>query len=62
LRVLYVTGFADPSGQIDPGSGDDPLIKKPFRFSELRDQVQLALKRPPNGPHTNVVRLEKQKP
>ncbi|HEX3538254.1 MAG TPA: response regulator [Stellaceae bacterium] len=58
LRVLYVTGFADPSGQIAPETGDTPLIQKPFRFAELREEVQRALKRPPDGARENIVPLK----
>ena len=61
LRVLFVTGYADPSGAQDPPTGDDLLIKKPFRFAELRVEVQRALKRSPAGDRANVVPLKKRK-
>ena len=61
LRVLYMTGFADPSGLADPLTGDEPLIKKPFRLGDLRDEVQLALKRNPGNGRANIVPLERRK-
>jgi len=56
LRVLFVTGFADASEQPEPGTGHDPLIKKPFRFDDLRDEVQRALKRPLGSGQENTRR------
>jgi PAS domain S-box-containing protein len=44
LRVLYVTGFADPGGA-DDGTGDDPRIKKPFRLAGLTAAVRTAIGR-----------------
>jgi CheY-like chemotaxis protein len=61
LRVLYVTGFADSSAVAGPHTGDDPLIKKPFRLAELRDEVQVALKREPGGARENIVPLANRK-
>lgn len=55
LRVLYVTGFADISSDAKPLTGDDPLLKKPFRFGELRDEVAAAMKRPPSTVTPNKV-------
>jgi CheY-like chemotaxis protein len=60
LRVLFMTGYADPSGQGDPHTGDDLLIKKPFRLADLREEVQQALKRRPGGAPDNVVPLAKR--
>jgi PAS domain S-box-containing protein len=56
LRVLYVTGYADLSGMEHP-SGDDPLIKKPFRLAELAAELRSALRRPRPASGGNVVRL-----
>jgi PAS domain S-box-containing protein len=56
LRVLYVTGYADLSGMEDP-TGDDPLIKKPFRLAELAAEVRAAMRRPRPVVGGNVVRL-----
>jgi hypothetical protein len=56
LRVLYVTGYADLSGMDHP-TGDDPLIKKPFRLAELAAEVRAAMRRPPPAVGGNVVRL-----
>jgi hypothetical protein len=58
---LYVTGFADPSGQIAPGIGDTSLIQKPFRLAGLREEVQRAFKRPPDGARENIVPLKKRR-
>ena len=53
--------FADPSGEVAQGTGDDPLIRKPFRFAELREEVQRALKRPPDGVRENIVPLKNRR-
>ena len=56
LRILYVTGYADaaPTGlQTD----DDPLIRKPFRLSELTAEVNRALERNRYAGRHNVVPL-----
>jgi CheY-like chemotaxis protein len=56
LRVLYVTGYADAAGT-EARTGDDPLIKKPFRFEELRGEVRRAIRKPRDGEGRNVVPL-----
>jgi PAS domain S-box-containing protein len=38
LRVLYITGYADPAGA-DVQIGDEPILKKPFRLSDLTSAV-----------------------
>src|SRR5262249_31960338 len=56
LRVLYVTGYADAAAtglQTD----DDPLIRKPFRLSELATEVNRALERNRYADSRNVVPL-----
>jgi PAS domain S-box-containing protein len=56
LRVLYISGYADiADGQ--PQIGDDPMLKKPFRLSELTDAVRNAIKRIPGEDGAAVVRL-----
>jgi CheY-like chemotaxis protein len=59
LRVLYVTGYADLAAS-DHQTGDDPIIKKPFRFSELAEAVRLAIKREPAMSGENVVPPNRQ--
>jgi CheY-like chemotaxis protein len=56
LRVLYVTGYADLSA-MEHSTGDDPLIKKPFRLAELAAEVRAAMRRPHPAAGSNVVRL-----
>jgi PAS domain S-box-containing protein len=56
LRVLYVTGFADLGGMEHP-TGDDPLIKKPFRLADLAAEIRAAMRRPRPVAGGNVVRL-----
>ncbi|HEX3883941.1 MAG TPA: ATP-binding protein [Stellaceae bacterium] len=56
LRALYMTGYADLVGP-EHHTGDDPLIKKPFRLAELAAEVQAAIRRLPPGSGDNVVRL-----
>ncbi|HEY4470622.1 MAG TPA: response regulator [Stellaceae bacterium] len=56
LRVLYVTGYADAAAtglQTD----DDPLIRKPFRLSDLTAEVNRALERNRHNGSHNVVPL-----
>jgi CheY-like chemotaxis protein len=45
VRALYITGFAEAGG-VDPQVGEDPLVKKPFRLSEITDAVRRALTEP----------------
>jgi CheY-like chemotaxis protein len=56
LRVLYVTGYADFAA-IERRTGDDPLIKKPFRLAELRGEVRRAIREIRAGDGRNVVPL-----
>jgi DNA-binding response OmpR family regulator len=58
LRVLYVTGYADFAGA-EQRTGDDPLIKKPFRLAELRSEVRRALRKSRAGEGRNVVPLRR---
>jgi PAS domain S-box-containing protein len=48
LRVLYMTGYTDPAGA-NRRTGNDPLLKKPFRLGDLREAVRRALRRAPPG-------------
>jgi PAS domain S-box-containing protein len=59
LRVLYVTGYADFAGA-EPRTGEDPLIKKPFRLAELRAEVRRAIKKLRGGEDKNVVSLRRR--
>jgi len=54
--VLYVTGYADFAGA-EQRTGDDPLIKKPFRLAQLRSEVRRAMRKPQAGAGRNVVTL-----
>jgi CheY-like chemotaxis protein len=56
LRALFITGYADANGA-ERQAGGDALVKKPFRFGDLKEAVHLALKRAPQGDGANVVRL-----
>ena len=58
LRVLYVTGYADFAGA-ERRTGDDPLIKKPFRLAELRSEVRRAMRKSRAGEGRNVVPLRR---
>jgi PAS domain S-box-containing protein len=59
LRVLYVTGYADFRAA-DRRTGDDPLIKKPFRLAELRAEVRRAIKKIRGEEAKNVVPLQRR--
>ena len=59
LRVLYVTGYADFAGA-ERRTGDDPLIKKPFRLAELRGEVRRAIRKSRPGEGKNVVPLRRR--
>jgi DNA-binding response OmpR family regulator len=56
LRVLYVTGYAD-AAVTGVETDDDPLIRKPFRMSELATAVNRALERNRYAESRNVVPL-----
>jgi DNA-binding response OmpR family regulator len=56
LRVLYVTGYAD-AAVTGVETDDDPLIRKPFRMSELAAGVNRALERNRYAESRNVVPL-----
>jgi len=56
LRTLYITGYADIAGD-EPQIGDDPMLKKPFRLSQLTEAVRNAIKRVPGDDTAAVVRL-----
>ena len=53
LRVIYITGYADPEA-IPQDS--DPIIKKPYRATELSHAVERELIKPDRaaGPGTVV--------
>jgi len=55
LRVLYITGYAEIAGA-ELETGADPVLKKPFRLTELTAAVGDAIKRPPQA-SAAVVRL-----
>jgi PAS domain S-box-containing protein len=57
LNVLYVTGFAEIGGA-EWHTGDDPLIKKPFRLTDLMDAARLAIQRRPHRNPANILRLQ----
>jgi len=59
LRVLYVTGYADFAGA-EQRTGDDPLIKKPFRLAELRSEVRRVLRKSRAGEGRNIVPLRRR--
>src|SRR4051812_9614636 len=42
LRALYVTGYVDRAG-VAPQTGDDPLLKKPFKLVDLANSVHAAM-------------------
>jgi CheY-like chemotaxis protein len=46
LRVLFMTGYAEPAVAKTWGF-DDPLIRKPFRFKELAETIQRVLQMAP---------------
>jgi CheY-like chemotaxis protein len=58
LRALYVTGYADAGGT-DLATGDDLLLKKPFRLRELTHAVAEAIRRPAPAAG-KVVRLRRR--
>ena len=51
LRVLYMTGYADAAG-VNPDTGGDALLKKPFRLHDLQSAVRDALDRRPSTAET----------
>jgi PAS domain S-box-containing protein len=61
LRVLYVTGYVDMAGA-EPQTGGDPLIKKPFKLTDLTNGVRRALNRASNDADANVVPLRNGRP
>jgi len=58
LRVLYLTGYAVVG--TDQRTGDDPLIKKPFRPSDLAAEVGAALRQDRSATRRNVVSFGKR--
>jgi CheY-like chemotaxis protein len=42
LPVVFISGYADPTGAIDD-TPLRPLVRKPFRPSDLRRQIEAAL-------------------
>jgi PAS domain S-box-containing protein len=56
LNVLYVTGFAETGGA-EWHTGDDPLIKKPFRLTDLVEATRLAIQRDPDRKRADILRL-----
>jgi PAS domain S-box-containing protein len=62
LRALYITGFVDVAGA-EPQTGDDPLVKKPFKLDDLKNGVRRAINRTlTNDPGANLVALRKVRP
>jgi CheY-like chemotaxis protein len=61
LPALYISGYADIAGG-EPQIGDDPMLKKPFRLSELTKAVRDAIKRFPTEDTGAVVRLPTRRP
>jgi PAS domain S-box-containing protein len=61
LRVLYVTGYVDMAGA-EPKTGDDSLIKKPFKLIDLTNAVRRAINCLPNDTEANVVPLRNARP
>ncbi|HEX5455595.1 MAG TPA: response regulator [Stellaceae bacterium] len=55
-RALYITGYADIGGA-DLVTAGEPVVKKPFRFSELQEAVRGALRRPADT--AKVIRLRR---
>jgi CheY-like chemotaxis protein len=56
LRVLYVTGYASAAAT-GLETGDDPMIRKPFRLAEFTAEVNRALERNRYAGSRNVVAL-----
>jgi FixJ family two-component response regulator len=56
LRALFISGYTDIASA-DLQTGDDPMLKKPFRFTDLTDAVRDAMKRVPTERAATVVRL-----
>jgi len=56
LRVLYVTGYASAAAT-GLETGDDPVIRKPFRLAELTAEVNRALEQNRYAGSRNVVPL-----
>jgi CheY-like chemotaxis protein len=42
LPIVYISGYADPAGIADDGPAH-PLVRKPFRPSDLRRQIEASL-------------------
>jgi len=55
-RILYVSGYVDSAGSA-PQTGDDLLVKKPFRLADLGDGIRRALGTGLLSPEANVVPL-----
>jgi CheY-like chemotaxis protein len=58
LPVLLITGYADAKAGGAAGESEWGWLPKPFRQSELADQVRRALGREPSGSASNVVALK----
>jgi PAS domain S-box-containing protein len=56
LRALYITGYADAAGAM-PDTGDDPMLKKPFRLGDLNTAVHQAMHREVSRPGAPVLQL-----
>jgi len=61
LRVLYITGYVDTAG-VEPQTGDEPLVKKPFKLIDLKNGVHRAIHRAPNDVGAKVVPLRNARP
>ena len=60
LRVLYISGYADIA-DAELQAGDDPMLKKPFRLTELTAAVREAIKQPSPKGAAAVVRLDRRR-
>jgi PAS domain S-box-containing protein len=57
LCALYISGYTEVAGA-EPQIGDDPMLQKPFRLSELTEAVRHAIKRVPGGGAAAIVPLD----
>ena len=60
LRTLYVSGYSNVA-DAELQAGDDPMLKKPFRLTELTAAVREAIKQPPPAGAATVVRLDRRR-
>jgi PAS domain S-box-containing protein len=60
LRTLYISGYAEIA-DAELQAGDDPMLKKPFRLTELTAAVRDAIKQPSPKIAAAVVRLDRRR-